>query len=136
MRAALLLLLCAFVPEVVGFKKWRSQYHLEKPRADKKPQQELDQATWFDPNLESFVSREMPYKEYGLTTTPVEGYRDIWIAHRKHHLIWQIRDGRVFKIFGNKNDEAGLRDGDIDAELSMTALDNSNGGPPMVRGYL
>ena len=60
MRAALLLLLCAFVPEVVGFKKWRSQYHLEKPRADKKPQQELDQATWFDPNLESFVSREMP----------------------------------------------------------------------------
>eukprot|EP00656_Telonema_subtile_P001935 TRINITY_DN1083_c0_g1_i5.p1 TRINITY_DN1083_c0_g1~~TRINITY_DN1083_c0_g1_i5.p1 ORF type:complete len:698 (-),score=169.35 TRINITY_DN1083_c0_g1_i5:100-2193(-) len=95
---------------------WRSPYHLVPSSPDKVPSQESSQNTWFDPELSSFSFGEMPSKEYGVAVASFESNKDMFLADRKHHLIWQLRQGRVFKIFGNKNSEAGLKDGDVDDE--------------------
>lgn len=49
----------------------------------------------------------------------------MFVAHRKSHNIWQLRNGQVIKIFGSLHFEAGHIDGEVDGELLGTTKDGT-----------
>ena len=54
-----------------------------------------------------------------------DGLHDLFIAHKSAHTIWQLRNGRVTKIFGSLHGEAGHINGEVDGDLVGTTLDGS-----------
>lgn len=110
--------------------KWKSWYHQETPRTVTPPQHHATQQTFFERIQEAyFTSAPRARKEYGLAAGPVTRIypeQDLFVAHRKSHNIWQIRGGRVKKIYGSVHGEAGHLNGVDLADSMDPKIDGTN----------